>query len=207
MGQVVNVWHVRMRKTCGIEGFASDFQTARQRMFEGQRVKPRNQFRLTGQDAFLGIAPGRVPLLPWTLESGVVGVGLPRIVMLLVTAASISLTVAQRTAQAKLLIETVVQAGCEDIQQDLLKVLLSQAIEVRAVHIHWLTKQVGDAVVWNIVLGLRQVTQRQLRGCPKAKSNGWRQAKTLRGPRCGRRSLSRVPVNSRATPLTWRVVG
>src|SRR5215468_6034545 len=177
MGQVINVWHVRMGKTCGIESFASDFQTARQRMFEGQRVKPRNQFRLTGQDAFLGITPRSRPSAAldagkWRSRCGIAensytaGDG----------SLSISLTVAQRTAQAKLLIETVVQAGCEDIQHHLLKILLSQAIEVRAVHIHRLTKQIGDAVVRNIVLDLRQVTQRQLRGCPKAKSNGRRQA-------------------------------
>src|SRR5215831_14186421 len=74
----------------------------------------------------------------------------------------------------------MVKAHGEDIQQDLLKVLIGQAIEVVAVHRRRLTKQIGDAVVGNVVLSLYQVTQRQLRWCPKAKSNGGRKSKTLR---------------------------
>ena len=50
-----------MCKTFGIEGFEGDFQTGRQRMFEAQRVKPRNQFCLIGQDAFFSIAPRPCP--------------------------------------------------------------------------------------------------------------------------------------------------
>src|SRR5688500_3723389 len=127
MGQVINVWHVRMRKTCGIEAFKGNFQTARQRMFEGQRVKPRNQFRLTGQDAFLGIAPRSRPSAAldageWRSRCGIAENGYAAGDCGL----SISPTVAQRTAQVKLLIETVVKACREHIEQDLLKVLLSQ---------------------------------------------------------------------------------
>src|SRR4029453_10085594 len=181
MEQVINVWYVRMCKTCGIEDFASDFQTARHRMFEGQRVKPRNQFRLTGQDAFLGIAPWPCPSAALDAGEGRSRCGIAENSYAAGDCRfSISLTVAQRTAQAKQVIETVVQARCEDIYHHLLKILLSQAIEVRAVHIHRLTKQVGDTVVRNIVLDLRQVTQCKLRGCPKAKSNGRRKAITLR---------------------------
>ena len=76
-----------MCKTRGIEVIEGKFQTGRQYMFEGQRVKPRNQFRLIGQDAFLGVAPWPRPSA--ALDAGEWRTGwLPRIVMLLVTAAS-----------------------------------------------------------------------------------------------------------------------
>ena len=75
-----------MRKTLGIEGLVGDFQTARQYMLEAQCVKPRNQFRLTGQDAFLGVTPRPRPSADLDLESGVVGVGVPAMLSVVTSA-------------------------------------------------------------------------------------------------------------------------
>src|SRR5262245_49160040 len=169
-----------MRKTFSIEGLIGHFQTARQRMSEAQRLKPRNQLRLTGQDAFLGVTPRPRPPADldageWRSRRGCAGnaqrgdFSLP-----------ISPTITQRAAQAQWLIKPVVEACGEDVQENLLKVLIGQAIEVGAVHRRRLTKQIGNTVVGHIILGLHQVAQCQLRWCPKAKSNGGRKTKTLR---------------------------